>query len=53
VFYPEKTCLFRPNTGNQRHYSFSKAPTKEEEFDSLQQTLQELHNAPTLKPIDD
>ena len=53
VFYPEKICLFRPNTGNQRHYTFDKAPTRQEEFNSLQDTLAELHNAPILKKIED
>ena len=53
VFYPEKVCLFKANTGNQRHYTFENAPSKEEEFDSLQETLEQLNNAPVLKPIDD
>ena len=53
VFYPEKICLFKPNTGNQRHYTFEEPPTKEEEFESLQKTLEELNNAPILKPIEE
>ena len=53
VFYPEKVCLFKPNTGNQRHYTFEEPPTKEEEFESLQETLEELNNAPILKPIEE
>jgi hypothetical protein len=53
VFYPEKVVLFRPNTGNQRHYTFEKAPSKEEEFNSLQETLEQLNNAPILKPIEE
>ncbi len=52
VFYPEKICLFKPNIGNQKYFTFSKAPTKEEEFESLQQALEDLNNAPILKPID-
>jgi len=53
VFYPEKVCLFKANTGNKRYYTFEIAPQKVEEFDSLQQALGELHNAPLLKPIEE
>ena len=53
VFYPEKVCLFVANTGHQKHYTFEIPPTKEEEFESLQKTLEELNNAPVLKPIEE
>ena len=53
VFYPEKVCLFKANTGHQKYYTFDKPPTKKQEFDSLQEALGELNNAPILKPIED
>lgn len=51
VFYPAKISIFHPFSVNQNNYTYAKIPTKEEELESLQTTLNHINTIPDLHPI--